>query len=574
MKKILPVLIAFFMCLLAFQVMAQTYVPITVTSGFNKDLIANGSGTAAGTTDVPGGFDGGAGNVYYGSDFVSTITGTPASHGCPTGLQHSITSPYGPVYNIPSFGSNNCLYMQNTGDGATLYFSGSGSYQRISLLAASANHPLTSAIFDATVNFSDGTNFTTTFAVADWVVPAGTYYIALSPQTGRVAMGTDVFNECGATKLFDCTIDLTGYTTKVVTSIYCHKTSTSAQRCAIFAVCGVTATGGPLAVIADAATSIGTFNFDANWHPAPSDPNPPTSYRLDVSTNSSFTSFVPGYNNLDVGDVTTATVTGLSASTTYYYRVRGVNASGVGPSSDPRLATTINNAPLPITATDADPVLGTKFDAHWSPTSPDPNPPTSYRLDVATDLGFSNILPAYNNLNVGNVTTFTVEGLTILSTYYYRVRGVNSNGTTASSNVITVHTTNGLPPAPVATPATAVIQINFWAHWNAGTPTPSEPVDCYYLDVATDIGFSNILPAYNNLNVGLNTMFKITGLTAGTTYYYRVRAHNEYGLSDNSNVITVITVPSNIPTLSEWGLIILGLVLLGAGTLYITRWHS
>ncbi len=565
MKKILPVLTALFMCLLAFQIMAQTYVPLTVTSGFNKDLIANGSGSASGSTNVPGGFDGAPGNVYYSDDFTGGLSGP-----CSTGIPHTITKLSVPVYNIPSFGNPSCLYMESTGDGGTLYFSGSGSFQEIWLLASSANHPSVSAVFDAEVFFSDGTSFITTFTVPDWVVPVGTYDIAYT--TGRVGYTDNIYNACGNTKLYNCKIDLSAHKTQVVASIYCHKTSTSAQRCAIFAVCGITAAGGPAKVIVNPESNVHTYTFDANWEPAPGPA--PTSYRLDVSTDPGFGSFVPGYNNLDVGDVTTATVTGLSASMTYYYRVRGVNASGVGPNSDNEEVTTVNHLPQPVIADAETNVLGTKFVAHWHPTEGDPYPPTSYRLDVSTDPGFGSFVPGYNNLDVGDVTTLQVSGLTPSTNYYYRVRGVNDDGTGSSSNYEPVQTTNGLPPATVATPATAVVRNMFLAHWNADESILSEPVDSYYIDVSTDPGFGSFLPGYENRNVGFNTMCLVSGTTEGITYYYRVRAHNYWGSSPSSNVITVITVPANIPTLSEWGLIILGLVLLGAGTLYITRWHS
>jgi hypothetical protein len=63
-------------------------------------------------------------------------------------------------------------------------------------------------------------------------------------------------------------------------------------------------------------------------------------YLLDVSTSSSFDSFVDGYHDLDVGDVTGRVVTGLSRGTTYYYRVRAYNATAPTGYSETRAMTT------------------------------------------------------------------------------------------------------------------------------------------------------------------------------------------------------------------------------------------
>ena len=60
---------------------------------------------------------------------------------------------------------------------------------------------------------------------------------------------------------------------------------------------------------------------------------PATYYLLDVSTNAGFTSFVGTYHDLNVGNVTTYLVTGLTPGVTYYYRVRGGSVEGIGPYS-------------------------------------------------------------------------------------------------------------------------------------------------------------------------------------------------------------------------------------------------
>ncbi len=92
----------------------------------------------------------------------------------------------------------------------------------------------------------------------------------------------------------------------------------------------------PSAPTANAATNVTSNSFTANW----SSSSGATGYRLDVSTSSSFGSFVSGYQDLDVGNTTSRSVTGLNANTTYYYRVRAYNSSGTSSSSNTVTAST------------------------------------------------------------------------------------------------------------------------------------------------------------------------------------------------------------------------------------------
>lgn len=56
-------------------------------------------------------------------------------------------------------------------------------------------------------------------------------------------------------------------------------------------------------------------------------------YKIDIATDSSFSSLVPGWNNFDAGGSTSVSVTGLTGGTTYYCRVRAGNTAGVSSSS-------------------------------------------------------------------------------------------------------------------------------------------------------------------------------------------------------------------------------------------------
>jgi FG-GAP-like repeat len=78
-------------------------------------------------------------------------------------------------------------------------------------------------------------------------------------------------------------------------------------------------------------------SFMARWDGV----NGATGYLLDVSTSKAFISYVDGYHDLDVGNVTARTVTRLSRGTTYYYRVRPYDANGPGRYSDVMTVTTV-----------------------------------------------------------------------------------------------------------------------------------------------------------------------------------------------------------------------------------------
>jgi len=290
----------------------------------------------------------------------------------------------------------------------------------------------------------------------------------------------------------------------------------------------ITALTKPAAPVSSAGSSVATTSFDANWNSSAS----ATGYKLEVSANSGFTSYLAGYGPKDVGNVTTYSISGLTANTNYYYRISAYNATGTG------LASTIKQvltAPVAPTTSAATSITNTTLVANWSSVAG----ATGYRIDVATDAGFTSILLAYTNKDVGNVTSASVAGLNGSITYYYRVRAYNTGGTSGNSGTTNVTTSPDPSAPPVATAGTALAVTSFTANWGAVGAASG-----YALDVATDNLFTNILAGYNDLNVGNVTTYSVTGLSSGTTYYYRTRSYNVSGVSSNSNVITILTSPA------------------------------
>lgn len=281
------------------------------------------------------------------------------------------------------------------------------------------------------------------------------------------------------------------------------------------------------------ATLVTQTSFVANWNPDPNSLAVLTNYFLDVATDEAFTQMVPGYNNLSVPLATAPSKlvdTGISPGTTYYYRVRQANATGSSPDSPDEISVTTVPAAPTLNAGTA--ITETGFTASWNAVTG----VTGYRIDVATNEGFTGFVSGHNDKALpATPTTLVIPGLSPGITYYYRVRAYNGGGISSSQGVTEVVT---LPAAPPTVTTTDVGQTGFKANWTAILGASH-----YFIDVSTDALFTAYVTGFNSLQVtGLSQV--VTGLSANTTYYYRVRAANASGSSANSIAVTVLTGPT------------------------------
>lgn len=107
-------------------------------------------------------------------------------------------------------------------------------------------------------------------------------------------------------------------------------------------------TSSPTAPGTPMVTSTGTTTLDISWS-ASTDDVGVSAYEIDVSTDN-FSTYSAGYNDFDMGSGTTEQLTGLSAATQYYFRLRAKDEAGNTSSSSTAGTGTTNAEAAPSSA--------------------------------------------------------------------------------------------------------------------------------------------------------------------------------------------------------------------------------
>lgn len=361
--------------------------------------------------------------------------------------------------------------------------------------------------------------------------------------------------------------------TTAVGTLYYYCVITSTTSCVVTtAVSGAVTVTGVVASAATstAATTITTNGFTANW----SADTYATGYFLDVSTVATFATFVPGYNNLSVGNVLTSVVTGLNPGTIYYYRVRAANTCGTSASSTTiTVITTAITYCIPTgTAQDPNGITNVTLGTINNTTGLEANSYGNY-TNLSTNVFIGSTLPfsityrtgfTYNTFiwvdwnNDGDFTdpnervyvgistaaipttlsgTFAVpsinsNSLSTLGSHRLRIGGVDfddpsdpcRNGAWQAYEDYTINVV-AVPPCAISTPSalTAVNVTGTTASlvWSDAAMTPNTVYDYY-------VTTTNTAPALGSNPVGMGTVTgvltaNVTGLTLGVQYYFWVR---------------------------------------------------
>ena len=236
-----------------------------------------------------------------------------------------------------------------------------------------------------------------------------------------------------------------------------------------------------------------------------------TSYRIYRSTSKG-----SGYSLLGTVTATSYTNTGAKAGTTYYYRVKAVNDAGLSPYSN-----IVSGKVKSVTPKPSAPVVKIGHSASsgkpqltWNAVSG----ATSYKVYRATSQKGT-----YSLLGTVTATSYTNTGAKAGTTYYYKVKAVNSAGESAYSNIV-----SGRATVTTLTMGHSATSGKPQLTWKAVSGAASYKVYRATSQKGT----------YSLLGTVTATSYTNTGAKAGTTYWYKVKAVNSAGESAYSNIVS------------------------------------
>jgi phosphodiesterase/alkaline phosphatase D-like protein len=300
-------------------------------------------------------------------------------------------------------------------------------------------------------------------------------------------------------------------------------------------------TGAVYNLTATAALLSGTVNPEGSA----------TTYHFEYGQTTAYGQSVPvpdGVAGTSAGDhVWSQTISGLTPSTTYHYRIVAHSAAGTVYGNDASFTTTVAS-PL-VTTVAADQVTSTS--AELNATVNPQGVATTYHFEWGTDITYGRSIPI-PDVSAGSAIGYqavavTISSLSSSTVYHYRIVATNANGTSYGQD----QALTTLPPPPTVTTGLADTVTGTSATLN-GTVNPRGTATQYFFEYGPqtsssypnhtypqDLGFSD-----TSAHAVSTTL---TGLLDGQTYHYRVVAFNGDGIVSDGADQTFTTANPAVP---------------------------
>ncbi len=217
----------------------------------------------------------------------------------------------------------------------------------------------------------------------------------------------------------------------------------------------------------------------------------------------------------------------LEDSTEYYYRIKSYNLAGESEYSNESSAITYLAIPLPPSELQAKSISASAVELYWQDNSTKEN---GFKIErsFGTKDNYEEIV-----ILAENECSYVDEGLLDNTEYFYRVRSFNTAGVSVYSNESSARTKLVLPSTPIdliaVLPSCSIIRLE-WQ--DSSRSTEGFKIE---LSINTVDYFREYATVYKPYTSYIDSIFSIPGV-----YFFRIKAFNELGYSDYSNIASVV----------------------------------
>ena len=244
--------------------------------------------------------------------------------------------------------------------------------------------------------------------------------------------------------------------------------------------------------------------------------------------------------------------TGLSPSTTYFYTIAAVDAAGNISSQSTSAQATTQAPPPPDTQAPTAPTnltataqSSSQINLSWT-ASTDNIGVMGYRVERCQGSGCSTFV----QIATPSTNSYSNTGLTASTAYTYRVRAVDA-ALNLSGYSANISATTQAPPPPDTTPPSVPTNLS-------ATPQSSSQINISWTASTDNVGVTgyrverctgSTCTTFSQIATPSTNSYNDTGLTANTTYRYRVRATDAVpNLSGYSSVVSATTQSAPPPS--------------------------
>ena len=253
--------------------------------------------------------------------------------------------------------------------------------------------------------------------------------------------------------------------------------------------------------------------------------------RLEYGTTAAYGSSAPCTSSPGSGTgpvAVSASLTGLTANTTYHFRISATNAGGTSTGQDETFQTPVNAPAVAVQAAAA----VTQTTASLSATvNPNGGEVSECQLEYGTTAAYGSSTPCTPPPGSGSgpvAVSASLTGLTANTTYHFRISATNAGGTRTGPDETFITPVNR--PEVASEKASSVTQTAATVNGTVN-PNSGEISECK-LEYGTTSSYGSSAPCTPSPGSGSGPVAvsaSLTGLSPNTTYHFRISATNAGG---------------------------------------------